>query len=115
MKSKTKNLIITIIIVAMVIIIAFFALKKHSPSTDAETAKCIGSKSVLYVQLGCSHCKDQEDMFGENLQYLNTVDCFYQREICVNENITGTPTWIINREQYVGVQTIEKLKALTGC
>lgn len=115
MKRATKNALITLVIIVCVVILAFIILRKPSPQTDAQTAKCIGSKSVLYVQLGCSHCKDQEDMFGENLQYLNTIDCFYQREICTSENITGTPTWIIKGEQYVGVQTIEQLKILTGC
>jgi hypothetical protein len=115
MKSATKNTLITIIIIVAIVILAIFLLRKPSPQTDADTAKCIGAKSVLYVQLGCSHCKDQEDMFGENVQYLTTVDCFYKREICTNENITGTPTWVIKGEKYVGVQSIEQLKILTGC
>ena len=115
MKKAAKNVWITFIIIIAVIILAFLVLRKNTPTTDIDTAKCIGAKSVLYVQLGCSHCKDQEEMFGDNLQYLNTVDCFYQREICTSENITGTPTWIIKGEQYVGVQSIEQLKTLTGC
>lgn len=115
MRKATKNAWITFIIILAVIIIAFFALRKPSPQTDSETAKCIGSKSTLYTQLGCSHCKTQEEMFGENYQYLRTVDCFYNREECTKGNITGTPTWIIKGKEYVGVQTIDKLKELTGC
>jgi glutaredoxin len=115
MKKATKNTFITIAIILVITIIAFFILTKKPVSTDSVTAKCIGSKSILYVQLGCSHCKDQEDMFGENYQYLNVTDCFYQRDACVNENITGTPTWIIDGQQHIGVQTIEQLKTLTGC
>ena len=52
-------------------------------------------------------------MFGDNLQYLNIIDCFYDRTQC--EGITGTPTWIINGEAYKGVQNIDRLKELTGC
>jgi hypothetical protein len=115
MKKTTKSTLITIIIIVAIVILAIIILRKNTPQTDEQTAKCIGSKSILYVQLGCSHCKDQEDMFGTNFQYLNTIDCFYQRDVCVNENITGTPTWIINRQQYIGVQSIEQLKTLTGC
>jgi hypothetical protein len=116
MKKKTKSLIITIVILAAIAVIAVLALTKHpAPSTDAETAKCIGSKSLLYVQLGCSHCKDQEDMFGENVKYLKMIDCFYERQACIDANITGTPTWTINGEKYLGVQSIDKLKELTGC
>ncbi|MCX6751117.1 MAG: hypothetical protein NTZ83_06685, partial [Candidatus Pacearchaeota archaeon] len=68
MKSKTKSRIITIVIIAAVIIIAFFALTKNHPSTDTDTVKCIGSKSILYTQLGCHFCKIQEEIFGDNYQ-----------------------------------------------
>jgi hypothetical protein len=115
MKSKTKSLIITIAILVLIVIIAYFTLTKNPPSTDSDTAKCIGSKSTLYTQLGCSHCKDQEEMFGENYQYLNKIDCWYDNQPCIANNITGTPTWIIKNEKYPGVQSIEKLKELTGC
>jgi hypothetical protein len=115
MKSKTKSLIITLAILALIIIISYLILSKNTPSTDADTAKCIGSKSTLYTQLGCSHCKDQEEMFGENYQYLNTIDCWYDHQPCIDNNITGTPTWIIKNEKYTGVQSIDKLKELTGC
>lgn len=113
MKKIRKDIWIILIIILFIAILAIIVLKKNSPETDAKTAKCIGSKSILYVQLGCSHCKTQEEMFGENYQYLNVTDCFYQEEKC--GNITGTPTWIINGEAYLGVQSIDKLKELTGC
>ena len=115
MKRKEKNLIITLLIIAAVLILAFFVLTKKHPSTDTETAKCIGKNSVLYTRLGCSHCKVQEDMFGENLQYLTITDCFYDNQPCIDNNITGTPTWIIKGNPYIGVQSIDKLKGLTGC
>ncbi len=116
MKKRTKSLLVTIAIIAAIALISIFALTKNpSSNTDAETAKCIGRNSVLYTQLGCSHCKDQEDLFGENTQYLNIVDCFYDNQPCIDNNITGTPTWIIHNEKYLGVQSIDKLKTLTGC
>lgn len=77
-------------------------------------AKYIGENSVLYVQAGCIHCKEQEDLFGENLKYLTTVDCFKDTQACVNAGIEATPTWIINNQKYVGVLSIERLKELTG-
>ena len=52
-------------------------------------------------------------MFGKNRQYLNTIDCWYEREKCLG--IQSTPSWIIKGEKYIGVQSIEKLKELTGC
>ena len=115
MNSKTKNLITTLLIIIAIIIISLFALNKKPAETDEEIVKCIGSNAILYTQLGCHACEAQEDLFGENYQYLNVVDCWYEREPCTQENITATPTWIINGEKTVGVQTIEKLKELTGC
>lgn len=115
MNKKTKSIIFTILILIAVIILAYLALNKRTPITDQEVVKCIGSKSVLYIQLGCHACKTQEEMFGDNYQYLSKVDCWYTNQPCVDNNITATPTWIIKGERVVGVQTIDKLKELTGC
>ena len=108
-----KDSWITIGIVIAVIVLAYFLINKRTPETSEEVAKCIGEKSILYVQEGCSHCKTQEEMFGENLKYIKEIDCFYERDKC--GEITGTPTWIIDGKKYEGVQSIEKLKELTGC
>jgi len=108
-----KKRIITLIIIFGVILLSFAVLNKSHPDVDKETAQCIGKNSLLYVQLGCSHCKDQEQIFGNNYQYLNVVDCFFELEKC--GDITHTPTWIINNQKYEGVQNIDKLKELTGC
>ena len=86
---------------------------KSSPEPNGDVAKCIGQKSILYTQLGCHACKIQQDMFGENYQYLNVVDCWVEREKC--GEIEATPTWVIDGQKYRSVQSIEKLKELTGC
>jgi hypothetical protein len=52
-------------------------------------SKCIGNNSVLYVQLGCSHCEDQKALFGDSYKYLTIIDCFYTPEKC--QNVTATP------------------------
>ena len=110
-----KNNWITFIVIIAVVILALFLMKNPSPKTDEETAKCIGENSEFYVRLGCTHCEAQKEMFGEYVSYLNTVDCFFEREICTQKGIEATPTWIINGEKIVGTQEISKLKELTGC
>jgi protein-disulfide isomerase len=100
MKKKFKDLIITGMIILAVILLAFFLINRDNPETTEEIAKCIGSKAVLYTQLGCHACEIQ-------------VDCFYEREECTE--IMATPTWIIKNKKYEGVQSIEKLQELTGC
>jgi hypothetical protein len=115
MKKETKNLLLTILFILIGIAIVFLviSLTKKPANTDANVAKCIGKNSVLYVQLGCHACEIQKNIFGDNYQYLNKIDCFYEPDKCTN--ITATPTWTIKSQNYVGVQTVEKLKELTGC
>lgn len=82
---------------------------------DEDTAKCIGENSKLYLANGCIACSKQEEMFGENFKYLNTMDCKAEAEKCGEAGIIAVPTWIINERQYRGVQSIERLKNLCGC
>lgn len=114
MKKINKSRLTTIAIIIAIILISFFSLRpSKSILTNEETIKCIGERSTLYVQLGCSHCKTQEDLFGDNLEYINLIDCFYETEKCAD--IKGTPTWDINGDIITGVQSIETLKELTKC
>lgn len=115
MGKINKKSLVTILVILSVMAIAIFALTKNTPEFTKEEAICIGENSELYVKLGCSACKIQEDMFGENLEYLNIIDCLYEGDKCAQEEITATPTWIINGEKYIGVQSISKLKEFTGC
>jgi glutaredoxin len=116
--------IITVFIVVAVLAVAggiiffknFQGATIQDPNLES-AAKWIGSHAVVYVQAGCSHCKDQEDLFGDNWKYINSIDCISSSEnqqICTNVGIEYTPTWVINGQKYVGVQTIDELKKLTG-
>ena len=105
-------LILGIIIISIILIILSL---KGNGNTNEELAKCIGGNSKLYVQLGCGACEVQKEMFGENYKHLDTIDCAFERQECLDQGITGTPTWIINTEKYKGVKTIDELKKLTGC
>jgi len=117
MKKSIERFITALVIIAVLILSMFIILNKPAPQTSSDIAKCIGQNSVVYVQTGCSHCKDQEDLFGNNTQYLTMIDCLQNENMqkCVSAGIQGTPTWIIKNQSYEGVQTIEKLKQLTGC
>lgn len=108
-----KKFLITIMIILGVIILSIIIISKPNPETSEKVAKCIGKKSILYIKLGCHACKTQEEMFGENYKYLTVIDCFYERDKCYE--IEWTPTWVIKGEKYIGVQSIEELKELTGC
>ena len=110
-----KKSLITILVILVVIILSIIILTRSHPDTPESVAKCIGEKSILYTQLGCHACEYQEKMFGENYKYLNVVDCFFDREICIEKEIKGTPTWIIDDREYLGARSVAELKNLTGC
>jgi hypothetical protein len=113
MKSKDA---VTVIIILGVLLLAYFIINNEHPETSEEIAKCIGENSVLYTQLGCHYCEIQKDMFGDNYKSLNVVDCFYEHERCLKEiEKIATPSWKIDEKVYLGVQSIERLKELTGC
>lgn len=111
--NKNKWINIGIVLGILVLAIIIIELRKPKNETTEEIAKCIGENSELYVQLGCHFCEKQEEMFGNYTSYLKKIDCFYERDKC--PDIKGTPTWLIKGQYYEGVQSIEKLKELTGC
>jgi len=117
-----KNKAITIGIVMVILLVAggiiYFKNFSGAATQDipsVEVAKWIGEHSVLYYQPSCSHCIEQEKLFGENVEYLTMIDCTQSenQQQCIDVGITATPTWIINGEKYIGVQSVEKLKELT--
>lgn len=118
MKKKAISTIVTIIILLIIGLALYFAIgKSPSATVSVEAAQYIGNHSIVYVQAGCSHCTDQENLFGDNWKYISALDCVANQtntQICINNNISATPTWVINGKQYLGVQSIQMLENLTG-
>ena len=111
-----KDSLITIGVILAVIILAVIILNLPKYGVEEDLAKCIGENSILYIQTGCIHCEDQLELFGENQKYLNVYNCADDNWVrCSEENIRGTPTWIIDGQQYVGKKSIELLKSVTNC
>lgn len=110
-----RNPVITLIIIIGIVILSLYIINKPTEESPEEIVKCIGENSELYTQLGCHACETQENIFGENYQYLNVIDCFFERGICTEKQIKATPTWIIGGKFYEGVRSLETLKELTGC
>ncbi|MBD3247574.1 hypothetical protein GF378_03065 [Candidatus Pacearchaeota archaeon] len=105
---------VTYAVVFAVVLISIIIINRPHPQTSEDVAKCIGENSILYTQYGCHACETQEKIFGDNYEHLNVIDCFEDQSACLGK-IRGTPTWIIDGEQYLGVRSIEELKNITGC
>ncbi len=108
-----KSSWINIVIVLVILIFAFFTFFWPKSTAPEELAKCIGNNSVVYIQNGCSHCVNQEKLFGENFKFIHYVNCTEDWSVC--SQIEGTPTWLIKNQFYKGEASLEELKNLTGC
>ncbi|MEA3414474.1 MAG: hypothetical protein U9Q99_03045 [Nanoarchaeota archaeon] len=112
-KKISQSNLITFGIILVITILVVIAFNKPTSTITKENTKCIGENTILYTQTGCHACETQKDFFGKNYQYLTIIDCSYEKEKCMN--IQATPTWIINNEEHIGVQSINKLNELTKC
>jgi glutaredoxin len=70
--------------------------------------------ATMYGTEWCSHCKNQKKLFGSSFQYIDYVDCDYNKQECTDAGVRGYPTWKINNQNYPGEQPLERLASLTG-
>ncbi|OGE75429.1 MAG: hypothetical protein A3C85_02940 [Candidatus Doudnabacteria bacterium RIFCSPHIGHO2_02_FULL_48_21] len=79
---------------------------------------------VYYKSYTCSNCKRQEKLLGEAYKGLNAVECHPKGpngnpQLCLQKNITKTPTWLLEENGKVtvrleGLQPIEELMKISG-
>ena len=87
-----------------------------STAATAEFAECLTDHgAVFYGTSWCPHCNDQKELFGEYFGKVNFVDCEESRAACSTAGITAYPTWIINKQKYLGTKSLETLGELAGC
>jgi hypothetical protein len=117
MRNSVTAALIAIWIVIIVIAYAFFFTISPPPAgTYDRLARCLAENdAIMYGQEGCHACEYQKTLLGSGYQYLRVVDCAQNQQICTNQMITGTPTWLINGSFYVGAQTPEQLSNESGC
>ena len=122
MEIKIGGKMILVIIVLIVISIVAWSASGYFVEDDSDLsdldkfAKCLTEKgATVYVSQYCGHCKNQKEMFGDSLKYVNSVECTENQQLCQEKGVSGVPTWIINGLPYAGVQSFERLSELTGC
>ncbi len=101
----------------LIVLIVLFSPPSYSGEiAGKEFAQCLTEKgAVMYGTDWCKFCKKQKAMFGENFKYINYVNCDEQRDVCIENDVKGYPTWHINGEVLVGVQKLDKLAYYSGC
>ncbi len=113
MKKETK-VYLSLAIIVIAIILGIYWVKGNGNGSEA-LVQCIADNSQLIVKEGCPVCAAQEKIFEGYMGKFDLIDCSIESQKCIDLGITHVPTWIINGEKYEGVQSIEKLKELTGC
>ena len=94
----------------------YFGALGEGPSSTDLFAECLTQKDVsVYVMEGCTHCREQKQLFGSSFNYLSSTDCAFDLKKCTDLGIRNVPAWIIGGEKYEGVQSLEKLSEMTGC
>ncbi|MGL5831294.1 MAG: hypothetical protein ACRCZE_04060 [Candidatus Altimarinota bacterium] len=93
------------------------------PAINVEIlAQCLSKKgAVMYGAFWCPHCQSQKELFGDDFQFITYQECDAKGpngnpRICINEEITGYPTWKFpNHADLVGEQTLVQLALAANC
>ena len=84
-------------------------------------AQCLSERGVKFFgAYWCANCDKQKQLFGSSIRYVNYIECDpnsenSQSRLCMDNGIKGYPTWEIGGQQYLGIQTLEKLSELSEC
>jgi hypothetical protein len=119
--------IFAIVIIVLILGVIGLAFMKNSGSLAGDTkydgfAQCLKDKgATFYGAFWCPHCQAQKKLFGASVKLLPYVECSTpdgnaQTQICINEKITGYPTWkFADGTQLNGEVALETLAQKTGC
>lgn len=122
-----KTLILYASLIILIVVGLIVARQYASPATEQTTTKyddfaqCLANAGAkFYGAFWCPHCADQKAMF-EHTSKLPYVECSTpdkqgQTQICINENITGYPTWkFADGSVQNGVLQLSALAEKTNC
>ncbi len=115
-KIKKRHIILGVIIILSALLVYIEYKKQAFPGEYDNFAKCLTeNNATMYGTEWCTHCKAQKALFGKSFQHVNYVDCDRAKDICLQNGVTGYPTWIIGNESYPGTQSLKTLSDLTKC
>lgn len=110
---RSKWFYLAILVVAAIIYLAFPKVVDGEYDTFAQCLNDAGL--VMYGTDWCPHCQNQKELFGSSFEFVNFVNCDFNQQECTSNGATGYPTWKFKEEKYSGVQSLQKLAAITGC
>jgi thiol-disulfide isomerase/thioredoxin len=120
----------TYIYIALIVLVigGLLAARHFSPGagsnrvTEFDTfAQCLSDAgATFYGAFWCPHCQEQKALF-DNSSTLPYIECSMpngqtQTQICIDEAITGYPTWrFSDGSELNGVQQLSDLAEKTNC
>ena len=122
-----RNAIPVIIGGLLVVGITYFAQMSGGTKVDySELFLCANDSGVTYYKsIRCSNCRRQEQVFGPAYAKLNSIECHPdgtnpQPELCLEKDISKTPTFIIEQDgveikRAIGIQQIPAFAEFVGC
>ncbi len=120
--QKSIKVILGILAIVLVSLVVFYGYNtltgKVISGADSQTNQLakhltsIGAK--MYGTEWCSFCSEQKKLFGDSFEYIDYIDCGQDKDICVSAGVLGYPTWIINGQNYPGLQSLDRLENLSN-
>jgi uncharacterized membrane protein/glutaredoxin len=108
-------------------VISLYVINAPAPSPYSDEqleqfGKCLTlRRATMYSKPDCPYCTKQKVMLGAGMKHIQLVECVQEND-CSDVKIYAFPTWIkMPRSAYEeeirkgGMQSIEKLAALTRC
>lgn len=122
-----RNAIPIVIGGLLVVGITYFAQMSGGTKVDySELFLCANENGVTYYKsVRCANCRRQEQVFGPAYSKLNSIECHPegenpQVELCLEKDISKTPTFVIERDgveikRAIGIQQIPAFADFAGC
>mgnify|MGYP001791535664 FL=1 len=91
-----------------------------APSYESQIAEYLSNTGAkMYGAYWCPHCARQKQLFGNAAQLIPYIECDprganAQVDLCNTVGISAYPTWVINGEFYLGVQSLNRLAIMSG-
>ncbi len=123
MKTTYIYIVLVVLVIGGLVVVR---QNSDGPTSNLTTkydgfAECLGNAGAkFYGAFWCPHCKEQKDLFENSLKlpYIecSTPDRKAQTQICIEQKITGYPTWVFGDGTRADqVQPLSALAEKTGC
>ena len=119
--TRVGRVILIALLIGAAAGLAIYLWKRPRVSRLDAFAKCLAARQVkMYGLYWCTHCEEQEEMFGSAFQYVLYIECGTkgsraEQPNCVQAGVKNFPTWQFATERHEGVLSLETLSEKTGC